>query len=141
MKILLAVDGSRYTRAMLDYLAGHEEMFASSIHYTAMTVVPRLPPNVTRHLDAATVEGYYEEQAAAVLNPVEAFAKEKGWTLEARHALGHASDVIAAHAAAVHYDLIVMGSRGHDALKSLVLGSVTMRLLAQSPTPVLIVPD
>ncbi len=141
MKILLAVDGSRYTQRMLAYLAGHEEMFARSIHYTAITVVPKLPPNVARHLDAATVESYYAEQAATVLSPVETFGKEKGWVMEMRHAIGHAPDVIAEHAAATRYDLIVMGSRGHAALKSLVLGSVTMRLLAQSSTPVLIVPE
>ena len=38
MHILLAVDGSTYTKRMLAYLATHSELFASSNTYTVLTV-------------------------------------------------------------------------------------------------------
>jgi nucleotide-binding universal stress UspA family protein len=47
--------------------------------------------------------------------------------------------VIASRAASGGFDLVVMGSRGHSALASLLLGSVTMQVLARCNVPVLIV--
>lgn len=43
MNILLAVDGSPYTKKMLAYLAAHDEMLGTSHSYTAITVQPQLP--------------------------------------------------------------------------------------------------
>ena len=37
MKILLAVDGSDYTRRMLDYLTTHQETLGSGHDYTVRT--------------------------------------------------------------------------------------------------------
>jgi nucleotide-binding universal stress UspA family protein len=54
--------------------------------------------------------------------------------------LGGPAHVIAAEAAAVHADLIVVGSRGHSVVSQLVLGSVPLRLLHIAHCPVLIVP-
>ena len=44
MKILLAIDGSSYTKKMLAYLTTHDELFALSNEYTVFTVQPPLPP-------------------------------------------------------------------------------------------------
>ena len=43
MKILLAVDGSAYTKRMLAYLVTHNETFSSASHYTLFTAQPALP--------------------------------------------------------------------------------------------------
>jgi hypothetical protein len=45
MKILLAVDGSVYTKRMLAYLATHNELFSADNDYTVFTVQPVLPPH------------------------------------------------------------------------------------------------
>ena len=44
MHILLAVDGSTYTKRMLAYLATHSELFANGNSYAVLTVQPQLAP-------------------------------------------------------------------------------------------------
>ena len=44
MKVLLAVDGSTYTKKMLAYLTTHEELIAGEAEFTVLTVMPALPP-------------------------------------------------------------------------------------------------
>ena len=43
MKILLAVDGSPYTKKMLAYLTTHDELFSAAHEYVVLTVRPPLP--------------------------------------------------------------------------------------------------
>ena len=44
MKILLAVDGSAYTKKMLAYLTTHDEVFSADNDFTLFTVQSPLPP-------------------------------------------------------------------------------------------------
>jgi nucleotide-binding universal stress UspA family protein len=139
MKILLAVDGSAYTKRMLGYAAAHEELFGPQHQYTVITVVPPVPPHASSYIDRATLDDYYTDEAKAVLEPVLAFATQKNWLLNALHPVGHAGDVIAEAATSGKFDLVVMGSHGHSSVANLVLGSVVSRVLAQCKTPLLII--
>jgi nucleotide-binding universal stress UspA family protein len=53
---------------------------------------------------------------------------------------GHAGDKIADVARETGADLIVVGSHGYSAVASLLLGSVTQKLLHVAPCPVLAIP-
>ena len=139
MKILLPVDGSDYTKRMLGYVAAHDEMFGSGHEYVVVTAVAPLPLNVTRFLDNSTIQDYQVEQAEHALEPVRAFAQQKGWKIRASHVVGPAAETIAAVADREKPDLIVMGSHGHSALGSLVLGSVASGVLARCKVPVLLI--
>lgn len=139
MKILLAVDGSEYTRRMLDYIATHKDLFDPSHEYVLLTVVAPVPPRVRGYIDRDTVEGYYHDQAEEVLAPLRERAAALGKTVRLEHRVGHAPDVVAATAAEGQYDLLVMGSHGHSPMGALMLGSTTARVLAHCTTPLLIV--
>lgn len=139
MNILLTVDGSEYTKHMLAYLGAHEELVGSRSQFTILTVVAPVPPHVTQFIGPEPLASYYAEQAEAVLQPIRRYAAQHSWEWTTRHAIGHAADVIANAAHSGEHDLLVLGSHGHGALRSLVLGSVAAGVLARCKTPVLII--
>ena len=140
MKILLAVDGSQYTKRMLGYVAAHEELFGAAHEYVVITVTAPVPGYAARFLDQKTLDDYYREEAERVLQPVRAFASMQHWTMRLIHAHGHAAEVIAATAHSEQCDLVLMGTHGHSSLGNIVLGSVATGVLARCKKPVLLVP-
>ncbi len=139
MKILLAADGSNYTKRMLAYLAAHDEMLGPKNRYTVLTVVPGVPPEVTHYVERGFMVKYYQEQADTVLQPIKAFAAQNHWDANFVHEVGRAAEVISKLAETGRFDLVVLGSHGHSALGNLVLGSVAAGVLAQCKTPTLVI--
>jgi nucleotide-binding universal stress UspA family protein len=139
MKVLLAVDGSEYTKRMLAWLAVHPEMVGTDADLGFITVTNALPPHVARYLDQKTEDAYYVEQAHSVFAPIEEFGRRHGWTMTLIPAVGDPAERIAEQAKSGGHDLLMMGSHGHGALGNLFLGSVAQRVLASCKTPVLII--
>jgi nucleotide-binding universal stress UspA family protein len=139
MNILLAVDGSTYTKKMLAYLAAHNEMLGTAHSYTAITVQPALPPRARAALGKETVDSYYAEEGEKVLAPVVKFLARHGVQLKTVTKVGPAGETIAKVAESGKYDLIVMGTHGHGSLGKLVMGSVSTQVLANCQVPVLLV--
>ena len=139
MNILLAVDGSTYTKKMLAYLAAHDEMLGSSHTYTAITVQPQLPPRARAALGKEVVDKYHAEEGEKVLSPVVKFMARQGVQLKTMTKVGPAGETIAKVAESGKYDLVVMGTHGHGSLGKLVMGSVSTQVLANCQGPVLLV--
>lgn len=139
MKILLAVDGSPYTRKMLDYLIRHPDLFGQHNSFTAFSAIAALPPRARAAVGADIAQGYYNDEADKVTAPVLALLAEHGIAPTVRHAVGSAGPLIAQEARDGGFDLVVMGSHGHSALANLVMGSVATQVLAQCSVPVLLV--
>ncbi len=139
MKILLAVDGSHYTKKMLAYLATHEELYSAANDYTVLTVQPQIPHRARAAVGKAVVEGYYAEEAEKVLGPVCKFMDRHDRPAKSVWKVGHIGETIAKFADAGGYDLVVMGSHGHGTLTNLVMGSVATQVLANCKVPVLLV--
>ncbi len=140
MKILLAVDGSAYTKKMLAYLATHDEMFGgSSNNVTLITVQLPLPPRARAAVGADVANGYYADEAAKVTAPVVKFLKRHGMEPTVVSKVGSPGELIAKVANDGKYDLLMMGSHGHSALGNLVMGSVATKVLAHCGVPVLLV--
>ncbi len=95
MKILLPVDGSRYTKQMLGYVAAHEELFGSQHEYIFATVVATVPPHVTHFVGRTALQGYYKEEAEKVLAPALAFAAQHGWNARSLSLEGPAAETLA----------------------------------------------
>lgn len=138
MKVLLAVDGSSYTKKMLAYLAAHD-MYSPKNEYTVLTVQLVLPTQARTALGEELVQKYYEDEGLQVMAPVTKFLERHGINAQSIWKTGKPGELIGKFATEGKFDLIVMGSHGHSALINLVVGSVTTEVLAACKTPVLIV--
>ena len=139
MKILLAVDGSAYTKKMLAYLVTHAELFAASNSFTLLTVQAQLPAHARRVVGKEATDTWYREESEKVLGPATAFLVRHGINPKSVSKVGHAGEHICKVAESGKYDMVVMGSHGHGALGNLVMGSVASKVLAKTQVPVLIV--
>ena len=139
MKILIAADGSSYTKRMLAYLAAHPELLGPKHDYTVVHSVLAVPNRAAAYVGAETVRKFYEEDAEAVFKPIRAFFEQQGIHAQYVHTISHAGESIAKLADEGKFDLVVIGSHGHGELANLVLGSVATKVLAKCSTPVLVV--
>lgn len=139
MNILLAVDGSTYTKKMLAYLATHDALFSNQNHYTLLTVNPQLPPRARAAVGKEMVDAFHREEADKVLAPVTKFLLRHGIDAKSLTKVGHAGETISKTATSGKFDLVVMGSHGHGSLGNLVMGSVATQVLASCKVPVLLV--
>jgi nucleotide-binding universal stress UspA family protein len=139
MKILIAVDGSVYTKRMLAYLAAHEELFGKQHAYTVIHGVLAVPHRAAAFVGPKLVREYYEADAEDVFRPIRGFFAQQGLEATFVHTIGHVADSIAGLADEGKFDLVVMGSHGHGELMNMVLGSVATRVLAKCSVPVLLI--
>ena len=138
MKILVAVDGSEYTRSTLDLL-GKLGWFSPTNEITIFTAVPPIPHRAAAFADPGRVQSYYDDDAQLVLRPISEELSRRGVTAAFAHEVGNPAECIARSATRGRYDLIAMGSHGKGALGNLVTGSVAAKVLASCKVPVLLV--
>jgi nucleotide-binding universal stress UspA family protein len=139
MKILLAVDGSEYTRKMLAYLATHDALFSIANEYVLFTVQPPFPARIKTAVGADIAHKYHADEAEKILARSFKFLARHDLNPSSSWKLGHPSEAISKMAATGKFDLVVMGSHGHGAWGNLVLGSVATQVLAHCKVPVLLV--
>jgi nucleotide-binding universal stress UspA family protein len=139
MKILLAVDGSDFTRKMLDYVVANTALFDASHQYTVFNAQPPLPPHASSVVGSNVTRDYHEDESAKVLQPAVAALQAKGLRAASEWKTGQAGATIAQFAKDGGYDMVIMGSHGHGALARLVMGSVASEVLADCGVPVLLI--
>jgi len=139
MNILLAVDGSAYTKKMLAYLRHPQrdvrQRQRGVAHHRA--VAAAAPARAA--VGAEIANGYYADEAEKVTAPVVKFLQRHGIDPKVIHKVGAPGEHIAKAANAGKFDLVMMGSHGHSALGNLVMGSVATQVLAHCKVPVLLV--
>lgn len=139
MRILLAVDGSKFTKKALAFLSTHEGLAGPEDHLVVLHVQAPLSPRVTRMVGTETVRGFHQEESEKILKPIEKFLKKHTIPFETQWVVGSPVAEIIAAAKRTKAHMIVMGTHGHGLLGRALMGSVAQRVVADSDVPVLLV--
>jgi nucleotide-binding universal stress UspA family protein len=139
MKIVLAADGSSYTKKALAFLVTHEEFAGSDGHVVVVNVQPAVPPRVKTMVGASAVNEYHADEAGKVLRPIEKFLQRHDLDYSTRWAVGNPGQEIVRVAKKEKAHLILMGTHGHGMLGRALMGSVAQNVLTDCEIPVLLV--
>jgi nucleotide-binding universal stress UspA family protein len=138
-KIVIATDGSESAQEALEFgleLAEEQSATAFVVHVApAVDVLPCAGFAVP----APTVPHELDEQDRVPLQEAAEIAARRPVEIKTELLLGNAADEIVAFADSIDADLIVLGSRGHGAIASALLGSVSRDVLHESRRPVVVV--
>lgn len=138
MKILVPVDGSKYSRAAIDFIASRATLAGASPDVELLNVQLPVPVRAARLIGKAAVTSYYEDESKKALKGAASALKRAGLTPTSDYAVSHPAEAIAQRADEADVDLIAMGSHGHGALASLLFGSVTLGVLGRTKRPLLL---
>ena len=139
MNILLAADGSKYTKKALAFLVTHENLVSSKDKLFVLNVQLPVPGRVKSMLGSDEVAAYHLEEGNKVLGPIKKFLDKHTVTYSCTSVVGHPVEEILKAAAKDKPHLVVMGTHGHGLIGRLVMGSIAQRVLADCDTPVLLV--
>jgi nucleotide-binding universal stress UspA family protein len=139
MKMLLAADGSKYTKKALAFLATHERLAGPDDELVVLHVQSPVPPRVKTMLGAGVVNDYHRDEAQSVLEPIERFLKRHTIPFRTTWVVGSPSQEILRTAQKEKVHMIVMGTHGHGLIGRALMGSVAQRVVTDSEIPVLLV--
>ena len=140
MKVLLATDGSPSSGTAVQLVAGLRWPAGTTIRIITTLDTVRLagPWATMTSYGLADLESSLLDELEAVLAEAAGEVTAAGATVEQRVLLGRPSAAIVDQAGEMGADLIVMGSRGHGPLHTMLLGSVSAEVVDHAPCPVLV---
>jgi nucleotide-binding universal stress UspA family protein len=143
MRIVLAQDGSTQSAHAGQLVAGLPWPSGTAIRVVAVlettTDLVTLPWPGSETVDHARLERTARAEVEQMLQEAGARLAGPGRSVEWELVRGKPTEAIVAEARTFGADLVVLGSRGHGRLDSMLLGSVSAHVVDQAPCPVLIV--
>lgn len=139
MRIVIATDGSPAAVKAARQAAKLAARLKDPPWVLVLAVDPPLMNSVAIKIGPTAVDKYHAESARFALRGPCAALRRAGIAHEERAVVGDPAKMIARTCASAKADLLVMGSHGRGAARSLFLGSVTLKVLASTATPTLIV--
>ncbi len=139
MKILVTVDGSDISSRALKQAVKLAKQFARPAKVAVLHVDPPVFPGVQRRIGVDAVRAYHADNHEYALSAARKALGRSKADVEELTAVGEIAETILEVARKRKIDLIVMGSHGRGAVKGVLLGSVSSKVIAQAEIPVMIV--
>ncbi len=135
-KILVPIDGSDHAHKALGVALDLAK------HYQASMCLLHAFPHVADHLGSPVYDQMLNSSTLSgqrLLNELRASIEAEHVPVETQLIEGPPASAIVRVADTEHYDLIVMGSRGHNTMLNLLLGSVSSAVSHKAHCPVMII--
>jgi nucleotide-binding universal stress UspA family protein len=139
MKVLLTSDGSECSERAARYLAKSFRKSVRDLGVTLFHVDAPMLDRVASALGERRVAEIHRENADRCLKAARRLLKRSKLQFDEAYTAGNPAQEIARRAKSGGYDLVLMGSHGRSALRNVLVGSVTARVLAVCDVPVLVV--
>jgi nucleotide-binding universal stress UspA family protein len=145
MRVLFATDGSRAADRARDLLP-RLTWPAGTRFCVVFGLEDRFEPfgtpmTVSAPVEPAAADGDLRRHADITLDDAERTLEATGHAVERLTIRGRTASAILDEAKSWKADLVVVGSRGHGPIASMVLGSVSAEIVDHAPCPVLVVRD
>ncbi|MGD6875055.1 universal stress protein [Bacillus infantis] len=134
-RILLAIDGSEHSERATDQAAGLAELSGASIEIVYVADYSKAMTDVLHTQSKEDLDLARREK----LLPFEERLEALGTSFSVKILHGEPGPAIVEYANSSDADLVVIGSRGLNALQEMVLGSVSHKVVKRTDCPVLIV--
>jgi nucleotide-binding universal stress UspA family protein len=147
LKVGIAVDGSKFGREAIKYVLRHLALFGDRPEITLLNVVSDFAGALMPDMGGIALPAFSGEEIRAMqkkafgasVAPARKLLAKGNLTPAEVCLVGNPADELAAYAKKKKLDVLVMGSHGYGAFKAAVMGSVTMRVMAHSRVPLLLV--
>lgn len=139
LKVLIPVDDSEHSGQtvleaiqLLDWYRELPEIHLLNIQFP-------LDGNISLFIHQADIKQYHQEEGLKCLQRARNVLDEAGIAYQFHIVVGDPAEMIVQFSNESQCNLIMMGPRGRSAIKSLLLGSVTNKVMQLSTLPVLLV--
>lgn len=136
---LIAIDGSEPSLKSIDHIIADAATRAAIPRIYLVNVQPRLPSDITRFIDDATVNSYQREAGDVALASARTRLDQASLAYTAHVLVGEAAPTLVDFAKANQCDMIIMGAHGFGTVLGLFMGSVTVKVVQLSEVPVLLI--
>ncbi len=136
---LVPVDGDAISLKPIDWIIAHRDDWKTLPTIHLLNVQPPLSGDVSRFINAGQIRDFHREEGLKALAEARGRLEAAGIVPQLHVSVGNSAETIAAYAADLGCELILLGTRGHTGISGTLLGSVASRVVAHTPVPVLLV--
>lgn len=136
---LIAIDGSDPSARAVERAIADATSRKECPHLYLVNVQPALSSNVSRYIDADTINDFQRETGEEALALAKAKLTASGLDFSSHILVGEAAPTLVEFAQQKNCSQIIMGAHGFGSVVGLFMGSVTVKVVHLSPVPVLLV--
>jgi len=140
-RVLLPIDGSECALRAVALVVAKRACYANpeDLEIHLVNVQAPLSHDISRFASHEQIADFHREESARLMHEACQLLEEAGVPYTGHHLIGPVAESIIGLADKLHCDQLVMGTHGRGALKELLMGSITIKVLHLSSLPVLLV--